>query len=85
MKKYYLVELSGCNSVTAVRSNCVLTVGWFKLPPLEAAIQNLVDDGYPTVNILSVTRINKKTAQYIKNRINGVNSEKVNPELSNGS
>lgn len=85
MKKYYLVELSGLNSVKSVRSNCVLTVGLFKLPPLEMAIQTLVDEGYSTVNVLSVTRINKKTAEYMKGRINGVNAEKIDPRVNPGS
>lgn len=60
--KYYLVELSAMNSVKSIRSNCILKAKWFQKPPLEKAFRVCVDNGYSTVNVLSVTRVSKKTA-----------------------
>lgn len=71
-KRYFLVELVAYNNVKSVRSNCVIE-GW-KLPPLELVFKNCVNIGYPSVNILSVTRISKKTAREIKNHINSISS-----------
>lgn len=68
-KKYYLVELFGTNGTKSARSNTVLTTrGMF--PPLEMAYQNMIDSGFVSVNVLSVARISKKTADYIKNHMN---------------
>ena len=70
LKKYYLVELSAHNKVQAIRSNCVLTTWFWKRPPLELAYQNCIELGYSVINILSVTCVNKKTANWIKEYIN---------------
>lgn len=48
----------------------------FSLPPLDLVYKNCIDLGYPSLNILSVTRINKKSAEMIKKHINS--SEKFN-------
>ena len=69
-RRYYLVELVAYNNVKSIRSNCIIK-GW-KYPPLELVFQNCVNIGYPSINILSVTRISKKTAEALKDHINGV-------------
>ena len=43
----------------------------FGLPPLDLVYKNCVEIGYPSLNILSVTRISKKSAKVIKEHING--------------
>lgn len=68
---YYLVELSAMNPSKAVRSNCVLTTHWFQKPPIEIAFENFRQSGYLTINVMSCTKISKKTADYLKEYING--------------
>ena len=71
-KRYYLVELVACNQVKSVRSNCIVEGRMFGLPPLDKVYQNCVEIGYPSLNILSVTRVSRKCAEVIKKHINGV-------------
>lgn len=68
-EKYFLVELFGTNGVKSSRSNGVLTTKK-RFPPIEVAYENMIKAGFTSVNVLSVTRINKKTADYIKSHIN---------------
>lgn len=69
-KHYYLVELIAYNPSKSMRSNCVLESRG-RFPSLEDVVGNCITIGYPSVNILSVTRVNKKTAEFLKNHING--------------
>lgn len=85
-KKFYLVELTASNKVQSIRSNCVLTSWFWQKPPLELAYQNCVELGYSVINILSVTRVGRKTADWLKKYINrevkDINLDKNDPELS---
>ena len=78
-KRYWLVELYASNPVKSVRSNCVLEGGMFSLPPLHLVYENCLNLGYPSINVLSVTRIGKKSADMIKKHING--TEKYQNQL----
>lgn len=85
-KKFYLVELTASNKVQSIRSNCVLTSWFWQKPPLELAYQNCVELGYSVINILSVTRVGRKTADWLKKYINrevkDINLDKNDPEIS---
>lgn len=82
--KYYLVELTAYNQTKTIRSNCVLKSKLFQKPPLQYIFENCKTNGYPSVNILSVTQVNKKTAEYLKDHINSKTNNLVNPsDISN--
>ena len=67
---YYLVELTASNQIQSIRSNCVLITHWFCKPPIQNAYQTCIDSGYSQISILSVTKINRKTADWMKDYIN---------------
>lgn len=77
--KYYLVELTAYNQIKTIRSNCVLKSKVFQKPPLQYIFESCKANGYPSVNILSVTQVNKKTAEYLKDHINSRTNNLVNP------
>ena len=79
-KRYFLVELFGTNGVKSVRSNTVLVTKKMT-PPIEIAYQNLFDAGFNSVNVLSVCRISKRTADFIKDHINS--KEKTSQKVVN--
>ena len=69
-KNYYLVEITASNKVQSIRSNCVLTTWKWQKPPLELAYQNCIELGYSVINVLSVNKVSKKTANWLKEYIN---------------
>lgn len=84
-KKYFLVEMMASNKVKGIRSNCVMTTWFWQRPPLELAYQNCIELGYSVINILSVTRVSKKTADWLKKYVNreaqDINLNQNDPEL----
>lgn len=68
--KYYLVEMSAMSQFKSIRSNCIMSTKWFQRPPLEKAFDTCIESGCTVVNVLSVTRVSKKTALRLKELIN---------------
>lgn len=67
--KYYLVDVEAQNSVRKIRSNAIVECRFWEKVPIDKIFQNCIDMGYPTVSILSVTRVSKKTMIFLKNHI----------------
>lgn len=67
--KYYLVDVEAQNSVRKIRSNAIVECRFWERVPIDKVFQNCIDMGYPTISILSVTRVGKKAMKFLKNHI----------------